>query len=162
MNVSFLMKLNSIKSAANHSSKMPMHPMWLSTAKPNIKIRQKGCPRTSRFCDKIQYVHDLSFGCEPTDESLSGIASPKVYHMYREGAKDAIDGTVDGDMFDIKRQKAENLQSSTRLVPTSVLLAGISWSVLKNVLTTRVLNTRTTSSSYPRPTTTSRTQDWRS
>lgn len=102
MNVSFLMKLNSFKSAANQSSKLSMHPMWLSNAKPNIKIRQKGCPRTSRFCDKIQNVHGLSIGCEPTGESLSGIATPKVDHMYREGAEDTIDGTVEGDMFDRK------------------------------------------------------------
>lgn len=54
------------------------------------------------------------------------VVTPEVYG----------EGQVEGDMFD--SQKAGNLQSSTRSVPTSVLLAGKSRSLLKNLLSTWV------------------------
>lgn len=81
------------------------------------------------------------------------IVTPEVYHIYGEGAEGTINGPVKGDTFDIKRQKAGNLLSSTRLV-TSVQLAGISWILLENLLSTRM-----TSSSSFAPTATRQTQE---
>uniref|UniRef100_A0A8W8MGA8 Uncharacterized protein n=1 Tax=Magallana gigas TaxID=29159 RepID=A0A8W8MGA8_MAGGI len=56
MNVSSQVKPNSIQTAANMVCNMSMNPQRILTAKPSVKSMQKGCPRTSRRCDNIQWV----------------------------------------------------------------------------------------------------------
>lgn len=56
MNVSSQVKPNSIETAADMVCNMSANSKRFLTAKPAIKSRQKGCPRTSRRCDDIQWV----------------------------------------------------------------------------------------------------------
>lgn len=52
----------------------------------------------------------MSLGCDPTDVSSPGIATFEDGLVYWEGAEDTIDGQVEGDMFDIERQRRETIK----------------------------------------------------
>lgn len=119
----FIREIKYVHGFGNDLYHRSSHDRMCKRAAPYYCCRQAMLLRRRFPCQRLEVR--LVFGLWPNRCPVTGDCAAEVYG----------EGQVEGDMFNIERQKAENLQS-TCSVPSSVLLAGKS-----------LLNTWTTSSS---------------